>query len=87
MEVEQLFYSNDQRVYNLISQLCAVDHSLCNVNLKLISEKNNTVNNLERMPIVMGHFPSGTSVKNMDHFNQYMSKASFCRYDYGQKQN
>ena len=35
------------------------------------------------MPIIMGHYPSGTSVKNSQHFNQYIAKERFCRYDYG----
>jgi len=33
---------------------------------------NNTVNNLKRMPVVMGHFPSGTSTKNLNHFEQFV---------------
>lgn len=31
----------------------------------------------------MGHFPSGSSTKNMNQFNQYIEKPVFCRYDYG----
>jgi hypothetical protein len=34
------------------------------------------------------HFPAGTSVKDMNHFSQYMlSKDMFDRYDYGEKGN
>lgn len=52
-----------------------------------ISEKNNTVNNLKRLPVIMGHFPSGSSLKNMDHFEQIIRKKKFGKYDYGAKLN
>ena len=69
--MKQIFYSNNQGVYNLNSQLCQVDRAVCKEGLLLISEKNNSVNNIDRMPVIMGHFPSGSSVKNFDHFSQY----------------
>lgn len=52
-----------------------------------IGDKNNTVNNVDRMNVIMGHFPSGSSVKNMDHFSQFVAKEKFCKYDYGEKGN
>ena len=39
------------------------------------------------MPVVLGHFPSGTSMKNINHFSQYVNKESFCKYNYGAKGN
>jgi lysosomal acid lipase/cholesteryl ester hydrolase len=35
----------------------------------------------------MGHFPSGSSMKNMNHFQQIMSRKQFAKFDYGKKTN
>jgi hypothetical protein len=77
----------DRPGMNFLSETCVISPMVCAANLKVISEMNNTVNNLKRMPVVMGHFPSGTSTKNMMHFQQYTNKAEFKAFDYGQKQN
>lgn len=39
------------------------------------------------MPVIMGHFPSGSSLKNMDHFEQIIRRGKFARYDYGEEIN
>lgn len=31
----------------------------------------------------MGHFPSGSSLRNMDHFEQIIRKGKFAKYDFG----
>ena len=36
---------------------------------------------------IAAHFPAGTSVKDLIHYTQYVDKASFARYDYGEKGN
>ena len=36
---------------------------------------------------IAAHFPAGTSVKDFIHYSQYMDKANFARYDYGEKGN
>lgn len=35
----------------------------------------------------MGHFPSGSSINNLVHFDQYVRKESFAAFDYGAKGN
>ncbi len=35
----------------------------------------------------MGHFPSGSSLRNMDHFDQIIRKGKFAKYDFGAKIN
>jgi lysosomal acid lipase/cholesteryl ester hydrolase len=35
----------------------------------------------------MGHFPSGSSMKNMNHFQQIIKEQRFAKYDYGKKMN
>lgn len=39
------------------------------------------------MPVIMGHFPSGSSLRNMDHFQQIIRKGKFAKYDFGEKKN
>ncbi|CAH2048335.1 unnamed protein product, partial [Iphiclides podalirius] len=39
------------------------------------------------VPTVVGHFPTGTSEKNLYHFGQVASGRKFARYDYGAKVN
>ncbi len=48
---------------------------------------NNSVNNMARMPFIFGHFPSGTSTKDLNHCAQYLNKGEFRMYDYGQTEN
>ncbi len=35
----------------------------------------------------MGHFPSGSSLRNMDHFEQIIRSGKFAKYDWGAKKN
>lgn len=39
------------------------------------------------MPVIVGHFPAGTSKKNTIHFDQYARKALLAKFDYGKKGN
>lgn len=49
---------------------------------------NNTVNNIDRMKVVFGHFPVGSSLKNLEHYQQFITNnGSFCKFDYGKKLN
>lgn len=52
------------------SLVCRTAPIVCAELLLAISEKNNTVNNLKRMPYIAAHFPSGSSAKNFEHFAQ-----------------
>jgi hypothetical protein len=55
-------------------RVCKVNPSVCLSGLKAISDMNNTVNNVKRLPVIMSHFPSGTSTKNLLHFQQFVRK-------------
>ena len=35
----------------------------------------------------MSHYPSGSSMKNLLHFQQYIEKDQFNQFDYGEKKN
>lgn len=39
------------------------------------------------LPVLMGHFPGGTSRKNLNHFAQIGQSKSFADYDYGPSKN
>lgn len=70
-----------------LGKTCKVDRMSCVAGLKLISEMNNTVNNLDRLPVIMAHFPSGSSTKNFIHFQQFVKNDVFNKFDYGKKKN
>ena len=84
--VEEMLFTPDN-IHRVLSLSCQLDHTVCDVTLTEISEKNNSVNNLPRMKVIMGHFPGGSSVKNMEHFAQNYLSDKFCKYDYGAKRN
>lgn len=65
--------------------ICKIDPLTCLAGLRLISEANNTVNNVHRLPVIMAHFPSGSSTKNFLHFQQYTRQEVFNNFDYGKK--
>ena len=39
------------------------------------------------MPVILGHFPSGSSTKNFVHFKQFARVENFREFDYGVKKN
>lgn len=39
------------------------------------------------LPVILGHFPAGTSRKNMEHFLQIRSRKTFANYDHGLEGN
>jgi len=65
------------------SGVCFVTPFICAQILLAVSEMNNTVNNMKRMPVIMNHYPSGSSSKNFIHFSQFTQKAEFKQFDYG----
>ena len=82
---EMLMLGKDGRFAN--SLICKDVPIICAEMLLGISEKNNSVNNMKRMPVVMGHFPSGSSSKNFEHFQQFTNSGEFKMFDYGEKKN
>ena len=69
------------------SVICKYQNKFCGSLLYDISDKNNSVNNLIRMPVIAGHYPAGTSLKNFRHFEQYFHSGKFRKFDYGQAEN
>jgi hypothetical protein len=69
------------------SHICKSLPLVCAEEILAISDSNLTVNNMKRIPFVMGHFPSGSSTKNFIHFQQLTNNGLFRQYNYGEKQN
>lgn len=69
------------------SVVCKLTPFICAGLLRALSDSNNTVNNMKRMPFIFGHFPSGSSTKNLIHYNSMLNKGEFKMFDYGQKKN
>ncbi|CAH0691641.1 unnamed protein product [Spodoptera exigua] len=74
----------------LLNEVCSpkVGYEVCLVN-GLFHLTGADVNEIEPefYPVVLGHFPAGTSRKNLNHFVQISSSGKFRDYDYGMLKN
>lgn len=69
--------------------LCTYLPSFCAYAISLVADKDTSVDNLARLPVILAHFPDGTSTRNMIHYQQMplLKSAGFCEYDYGALDN
>jgi lysosomal acid lipase/cholesteryl ester hydrolase len=67
--------------------ICGVIPELCNFGAYLICDEDASLDTQDRLDDYMGHFPSGTSLKCLDHYGQIMTAGKFQRYDYGSDAN
>jgi len=67
--------------------ICGTIPQLCNFGLYLITDEDPSVNDPDRTPVYLGHFPSGTSLRAIDHYGQILSSKKFQRMDYGSSKN
>jgi hypothetical protein len=67
--------------------LCGTIPALCNFGLYLISDEDPSLNDPDRAPVYLGHFPSGTSLRSLQHYGQILTSKKFQRMDYGSKGN
>jgi gastric triacylglycerol lipase len=79
------FFPSDWVTTRFGSVFCTLYDWACKDFLHFFSDYNPTVDNVARMPIFMGHEPSGTSSLNMLHWRQMQLQTSyiFQLYDYG----
>jgi len=54
---------------NFVKILCTTIHDLCNVLAMITSDQNPQLNNETASKVYFSHFPSGSSLKEVDHFN------------------
>jgi hypothetical protein len=48
--------------------ICRIFENICKAILEEIAEDDAELNNLERLPIILGHYPAGTSVRVLKHW-------------------
>lgn len=70
-------------------EFCYYANIVCNEIIGLLTSKNITSMNAERLPVIIAHEPGGTSVRNMMHYEQgiHHEASAFCKYDYGALDN
>jgi pimeloyl-ACP methyl ester carboxylesterase len=68
-------------------ELCTIALPTCIARVKLLSDADPSVDNVERFKVTSGHFPAGTSVQNVYYWSQMFNNENFPMYDYGKKKN
>jgi len=63
--------------------VCRVLNFLCKDGIEVIADTDATIDNFERMDVVLGHFPAGTSLMNLNHWNQILVENTFRKFDFG----
>ena len=56
---------------------CGTIPQICEFGLFLISDEDPTLNDQDRTPVFLGHFPSGTSLRSLEHYAQILSSNKF----------
>lgn len=77
--------SSDFMKFN--SLLCSYVPATCKDGIFLLADDLPGSDNEERLPVFMGHFPKGSSLKDFLHFTQLMDSKRFQQYDYGREKN
>lgn len=81
------FLPNMKAFNELNSLLCDKLHLICNGLLELIADSNAYYDDQDKMPVFLAHFPSGTSLKDISHFAQFVRNKNFAQFDYGKVKN
>jgi len=74
-------------VHQTLALLCEYADAACIAQLRLISDTKPQLDSVDRMDIILGHFPAGTSLQNMLYWNQMLVSKDFKMYDYGKAGN
>ena len=69
------------------SIICSEFDGICNDLLASFSDANAERDNMERADVFIGHFPSGTSLKNVVKWQQGTQVDAFRKFDYGVEEN
>jgi hypothetical protein len=67
--------------------LCGTIPKLCELGDYLIADEDITLDDEKRLQVYMGHFPSGTSLRCLDHYGQILNSDSFQKFNFGKKEN
>ncbi|EAR90444.2 Ab-hydrolase associated lipase region protein (macronuclear) [Tetrahymena thermophila SB210] len=81
---QQFFpYKNKQ----FTSILCTISPQLCGLTLEALMDLDDSYDNIDRMNILVGHCPAGTSTLNARHWAQNSRDKEFRYFDYGKLGN
>lgn len=67
--------------------LCGTIPALCDLGVFLVADEDTSLDDPVRLPVYLGHFPSGTSLNCLLHYAQILTTDKFTRYDYGKTEN
>ena len=67
MEIYELFPYN-YLGNSAFAVMCQVAPPLCEMGINIMADEDVSVDNQERIPVFMGHYPAGTSLKSVQHF-------------------
>lgn len=67
--------------------LCGTIPALCDFGVFLVADEDTTLDDPVRLPVYLGHFPSGASLNSLLHYAQILTSDKFSQYDYGKSQN
>lgn len=70
-----------------MKSLCALLFDVCVLGQKLFADMSTEANDQTATQVYFGHFPSGSSLKQLQHFGQIVHSNKFMRYDYGVEDN
>jgi lysosomal acid lipase/cholesteryl ester hydrolase len=81
-------FPNNEDNNNFNSWLHKNFSSLTNMLIEMVSDNNSKTNNdIDRLGVYLTHYPSGTSLKSLNHFVQNFTGKKFCQYDYKKEAN
>jgi len=84
--IYELFPSNWMTT-DVMDFLCDKIPMVCEFSIYLVADEKIDEDDEMRSEVYLGHFPSGTSVRTLDHFGQIRAEGEFRKYDYGKKIN
>ncbi|CDW78774.1 ab-hydrolase associated lipase region family protein [Stylonychia lemnae] len=67
--------------------ICGAIPQICEYALEFATDKDPSLDDVSRLQVFFGHYPSGSSVRQIDHYAQIVEAKEFRRYDYGESGN
>lgn len=67
--------------------ICGNLMALCELGDFLVADEDVSLDNEKRLQVYLGHFPSGTSLRSLDHYAQVLNHDKFASYDFGKSGN
>lgn len=61
---------------------CRVANVLCQAGFLVLYDMKPQLDSLDRMDVIMGHYPTGTSICDFNHFVQMTESSDFVKYDF-----